>query len=104
MADLSAIPTSNVFESFKKLTERPEIKKTTDRQDKIATLANSDGYKALCEVIDTWIESLRNIPIDPKTDDVESVGFRYLASQVTIEYLEDLKQMPERYKMLQENE
>lgn len=103
MSDISAIPAqNNVFESLQKLVDKPVIKKSTDRQSKIASLANNDGYKALCEVIDMWVESLRNIPIDPKTDDVTSVGFRYLASQVTIDYLEDLKQMPERFRALQE--
>jgi len=97
--DTNAImPESGVFESFKKLTERPEIKKSTTRQQKIASLANSTAFKALQEVIDGWIENLQDIPVDPNKDDVTSVGFRYLASKVTREYLTDIRNLPERYR------
>jgi hypothetical protein len=103
--DTSAIPGGAVFESFQKLTERPVIKKEITKQSKIASLANSTAFKELQkEVIDTWIEDLRNIPVDPKTDTVETVGFRYLASQVTIEYLTRLRNMPELYAKLQKTE
>jgi hypothetical protein len=94
------MPTTGVFESFKKLTDRPVIKQETSRQSKIASLANSDAFKALQEVIDQWIQHLEDIPVDPAKDDVTSVGFRYLASKVTKEYLTDLRNMPARYKEL----
>lgn len=95
--NIEAIPGGAVLESFQKLTERPVITKETKRQGKIASLANSDGFKALQEVIDSWIEDLKNVPVDPKKDDVNSIGFRYLASRITIEYLTDLRNLPQRY-------
>lgn len=98
MTDIEAIPGGTVLESFQKLTERPVIKEKNKRQGKIASLSNSDGFKALQEVIDSWIEDLKNVPIDPQKDDVNSIGFRYLASRVTIEYLTDLRNMPQRYE------
>jgi UDP-N-acetylglucosamine:LPS N-acetylglucosamine transferase len=98
MSDVEAIPAGAVFETYKKLTDLPVIKQETTRQSKIATLASSDGFKAVQEMIDQWINDLRNIPIDPQKDTVESVGFRYMASKVTIEYLESIRNMPERYK------
>lgn len=96
MSDLSAIPGGAVFDTFQKLVERPVIKKETTRQTKIASLVNSDGFKAIQEVIDRMIDDLRDIPIDPKTDTPESVGFRYLASKVTIEYLTNIRNLPQR--------
>lgn len=96
MSDVSAIPGGAVFESFERLTERPIIKKETTRQSKIASLVNSDGFKALQEVIDRMIADLQDIPVDPKTDTPESVGFRYLAAKVTIEYLTDIRDLPKR--------
>lgn len=104
MSDTSAIPGGAVLEGFQKLTERPVIKEESKRQSKIASLATSDGFKAIQEVIDMWIEDLKNIPVDPKKDDVNSIGFRYLASKVTIEYLTDLRNMPDRYKKIMEAE
>lgn len=96
MSDVSAIPGGAVFESFQKLTEQPVIKRETTRQSKIASLVNSDGFKALQEIIDRSITSLRDIPVDPKTDTPESVGFRYLAAKVTIEYLQEIRDLPKR--------
>lgn len=102
MSDTQAVPvSSNILESFQRLAERPEIKKQTTTQSKIANLADSESFKALGEVIDIWIEQLQNIAINPQTDTPESVGFRYMASQVTIEYLKDVKNLPERYAKLQ---
>ncbi|MBI5954451.1 MAG: hypothetical protein HY865_22570 [Chloroflexi bacterium] len=101
MNDVSAVPAGSVFESFQKLVEKPVIKKEITKQSKIASLSSSDGFKALQEVIDQYIEGLRNLPVDPNKDSVESIGFRYLASQVTIEYLKDLRDMPRRYAELQ---
>lgn len=98
--DTSAIPAGSVLDSFQKLTERPVIKQEATRQTKIASLANADGFTALQEVIDQWIKDLEQLPIDPLKDDVTSVGFRYLASRVTIDYLKDLRDMPERYRKL----
>jgi len=97
MNDTSAIPSGAVLDSFSKLIEKPVIKKQSAIQDKIANLVNSDNWKAMQEVIDQWIESLSNIPVNPNEDSVESVGFRYLASKVTVEYLTDLKNMPQRF-------
>lgn len=97
--DVSAVPAGGLLDSFTKLTEKPVIKKKTTSQDKIATLANSDAYKALQEVIDAYIENLENIPVDPK-DDVALIGYRYMASRVTIEYLKDIRDLPERYKKI----
>ena len=102
--DTSALPGGAVFDTFQKLTEHPTIKKKTTKQGKIATLANSSAFKAYQEVIDTYISELENIPVDAKSDTVESVGFRYLASKVTIDYLKDLRDMPERYAKLQKTE
>lgn len=96
--DTEAVPTGAIFESFKRMTDLPIVDKETTRQSKIASLASSDGFKSLQEVIDRWINDLRNIPIDPQKDTVEAVGFRYLASQVAIEYLTNLRDMPERYR------
>lgn len=96
MGDVSAIPGGAVFETFEKLTERPVIKKVTTSQTQIASLVNSDGFKALQEIIDRSITSLKDIPVDPKTDTPESVGFRYLASRVAIEYLQELRDLPQR--------
>ncbi len=104
MPDTEAIPGGAVFDSFKKLVERPSVKQEITKQKKIASLAGSDSFKALKEVIDYFIADLRNIPVDPKKDTVESVGFRYLVSQVTIEYLTDIRDMPERYKKVKETE
>lgn len=104
MSDTQAVPAGGVLESFQKLTERPVIKQKTTSQSKIASLANSDGFRALQELIDTWIKDLENIPIDPTKDNVETVGFRCMASRVTIEYLKDLKNTPERYKELLKDE
>ena len=105
MSDTQALPaSSSIFDSFKKLTEKPVIKKEITKKDRIASLANSDSFKELQEVIDVWIDSLENIPIDPNTDTVESIGFRYLASRVTVDYLTDLRNMPERYAKMKQME
>jgi len=98
----SDMPINGVMESFTRLAKHPTIKKESSKQRKIASLANSDGFKAMQEVIDTYIEELDNIVIDPRTDDPTSVGFRYLASRIARDYLLDLKSMPERYKSLLE--
>lgn len=102
MSDTEAIPGGAVFDSFKKLVNRPAVKQEITKQKKIASLVGSDSFRALREVIDYYISDLQKIPVDPKTDTVESVGFRYLVSQVTIEYLTDIRDMPERYKKLRE--
>ena len=99
--DTQAIPGGDVLSSFERLMQQPEVKKTSTAQSKIASLANSDGWAELKKVIDTWIESLEHLPVDPKTDDVTTIGFRYLASRVTIEYLKDLRGMPERLREIQ---
>lgn len=105
MSDIEAVQSQqSVFESFDKLTKRPEIKKQVTKQGKIASLANSDSWKALQEVIDDYIKSIENINIDPVKDTVEAVGFRYLASRATIEYLRDIRNLPERYKALLKDE
>lgn len=105
MKDLQAVPVPNsILESFQRLTERPVIKKQTTTQSKIANLADSDSFKALQEVIDVWIQELQSIPINPKTDTPESIGFRYMASQVAIEYLKDVKNLPKRYAELQKEQ
>lgn len=105
MSNDQALPASSaIFDTYKKLTEKPVVKKEITKQDRIASLANSDSFKELQQVIDMWIESLKNIPIDPQKDTVESVGFRYLASDVTINYLQDLRDMPDRYLKMKEME
>jgi hypothetical protein len=101
--DTQAVPASgSIFETYQKLTERPVIKQETTRQAKIASLANSDSFKALQEAINQFIFNLEEIPINPKEDTPESVGFRYLASKVAIEYLKEVKNLPQRYKELLE--
>lgn len=102
--DTEAIPGGAVFETFKKLVDLPSVKKEVTQQNKIASLAGYDGFKAYKEVFNYYINELRNIPIDPKKDTVNSVGFRYLASQVAIEYLETLRDLPDRYKKLKESQ
>lgn len=100
MNDLSAVPGGAVFDSFQKLIENPIIKKETTNQDKIASLVNSDGFKAIQEVIDGMIANLQEIPIDSKVDTPESIGFRYLASRVTVEYLQEIRDLPNKQAKL----
>jgi hypothetical protein len=100
-----ALPASgSIIDTFKKLTEKKAIKKEITNRDKIASLANSDSFSALVDDINEKIEALRNIPINPLTDTPESVGFRYLASQVTIEYLTEIRDLPERYLKMKQME
>lgn len=96
MSDLSAVPAGAVLDTFQKVIESKVIKEEMTSQKQIASLANSDGFKALQEVIDRYISLLQNIPIDPKTDSPESIGFRYLASRVAIEYLQEVRDLPDR--------
>ena len=103
--NIEAIPGGAVIDSFQKLVECPVIKEQSNKQEKISSLANSDGFSALQEVIDSFIKDLKDIPIDPKKDDVNSIGFRYLASRVAIEYLESIRDMPDRFaKILKKDE
>ena len=98
MSDLSAVPPGSILESFQKLTEKPVIKKEIQKSSRLASLANSSAFKELQQQIDSWINDLKDPKIDPKTDTVESIGFRCLASKVTIEYLESVRNLPERHK------
>lgn len=100
MSDVQAIPGGAVMESFQRLTESAVVKRETTKQSKIASLVNSDGFKAVQEVINQMIDDLRDIPIDPKTDTPDSIGFRYLASKIAIEYLTSVRDMPERQSTL----
>lgn len=105
-SNIEAIPASSsgIMDSFQRLIEKPAVKQVTTRQSLIASLHNAESWQALCETIDLWLEDLRQLPVDPLKDDVTSVGFRYLASRIAIEYLTTLKDMPERYKKLSELE
>lgn len=100
MADEQAIHAGSdaIFASFKKLQEKPVIKKEISHREKLARLAGSDDWKAVIEVIDRYILQLEALPLNTENETVEAVGFRYLASRVTIDYLKDIRDLPERTK------
>lgn len=89
-----------IFTSHKKLQERPQIKQSTQQQERLARLSNSDDFKALVKVIDGYIDKLKIAPALSKDDTVEAIGYRYLASSLAIEFLEEIKSYPERQAKL----
>lgn len=98
MSDVSAVSFSAsnpIMEMYRELTEEPAIKNVTEQDKKTASLANSDGFKALQQYIDQQIEFLSDISVDPAKDTPETVGFRYLATSVTVQYLKIIRDLPE---------
>ena len=91
-----AVPTNQVFKTFKKLVETAETPQdVADKEDAvIAELHGDTRWEALQEVIDGMIKSLEHVPFEA-TDTVESYGFRSLAANVTVAYLKTLKNLPE---------
>lgn len=106
MSDISAIPAGGVMEAFNKIqvyTEHPTVKIQTEQENKIASLVNSDGFKALQEYIDKQISFLYDDVAVGAKDTPETVGFRYLVSSSTIGYLKSIRDLPKRYaEMLKE--
>lgn len=100
MSDFAAIPAGSVMETYHRLTDHPKIKTKTQQEQKIASLVNSDGFKALQEYIDSQITLLSEIAIDPRHDTPETVGFRYLVTSATISYLKSIRDLPKRYHEL----
>lgn len=86
----------SIFASYKKLQQRPEIKKEISKSDRLASLSTSDDWKALQEVIDAHIQQLTDLRSVSPEDTVEAVGFRYLASQIAIEHLKEIRNLPDR--------
>lgn len=99
MTETAIAPGSDaIFASYKKVLKRPEVKAKLTQKDRLARLASSSSWKEVVKIIDKYIEHLTELrSIDPK-DTVEAVGFRFLASQVAIEYLRSIKSIPERAK------
>lgn len=99
MSDVSAVPAGNVMETYRSITEHPVIKIKTDEENKIASLVNSDGFKALQRYINRQIELLSDVAVGNQ-DTPETVGFRYLVSSATISYLKSIRDLPQRYTEL----
>jgi len=85
-----------IFASYRKLQEKPQIKREKSRQERVSNLDKSDSWKAISETIDIYIQSLKDLRGITSNDTVEAVGFRFLASQLAIEYLENVKELPSR--------
>jgi len=92
-----------IFASYHKMRERPEVKQVISKRERLARLANSHNWKAVKEVIDEYIQVLKELRSITPSDTVEAVGFRFLASQIAIEYLEDIRDLPERARKVMEN-
>jgi hypothetical protein len=95
----------SIFSSYRKMQERPEVKQKKSESEKIARLDRSESFRALRDVIDRRIADLRELRSITPNDSVEAVGFRYLASQIAIEYLEEIRDLPARKrKFLEKHE
>mgnify|MGYP000850948335 CR=1 FL=1 len=95
MSEGAIVPGSDaIFASYKKLKDVPVIKHKATQSERLARLANSSNWKAMVEVIDSYILYLKELRSITEKDSVEAVGFRFLASQVAIEYLEKIKNGP----------
>lgn len=92
-----------IFATFRKLQEKPEVKHEVSVRDQLARLEENIDRKAEVEFINKRIEQLKNFPID-KGDTVESLGFKYLATHLVIEYLEEIRDLPLRAKKVKDNE
>lgn len=90
-----------IFASYTALKEKPVIKQKVTQKEKLARLADYEGWKEMEAVIQGHIDGLKNLPINPETDTVESIGFRYLASDIAIGYLQDILEQPQRAKAIQ---
>lgn len=99
MSESAIAPGSDaIFASYKKLKDVPIVKHKVTQSERLARLATSSNWKALVEVIDDYILHLTELRSITENDSVESVGFRFLASQVAIDYLKRIKETPLRAK------
>lgn len=87
-----------IFASYHKLQERPEVRHKVNEREKIARLANNDNFKELKKVIDRRIQELTELTDIGPGDTVESIGFRFIAAKIAKEYLEEIRDLPEKYK------
>lgn len=93
--DNEALHASNFFQTFQNITKNPEVTKKITQSEKIARLAHSDDWQAMEEAISLRIKFLKDQSYIKSGDTAESVGLRVLAAQVAIEYLEDIKNLPQ---------
>lgn len=86
-----------IFKSHQKLKKRPEVKETIDRKKRLARLYRSRDFKEFLTIVDSWISNLKKAPMQSSNDSIEAIGYRYLASSLTIEYLQLIESVPKRY-------
>lgn len=93
-----------LVQSFLKVAESKPVAKATATQQKLARLASNSDFAALVKIIDEQIASVQRLMrFNPKTDSVESFGFRCMAAELIITHLEEIKDLPFRYKKLKED-
>ena len=90
----------SLFATQQKIVEKPQVKEEVTKNKSLARLADSDDWRVMVEEIDRLISHLKDLRAIGPTDTAESVGIRYLASVVAIDYLEDIKSLPERKKKI----
>lgn len=95
----------SIVQSFLKITESKPVVKATATQQKLARLANNSDFQALVKIINDQIEAVKRLmQFNPKTDTVESFGFRCMAAELIVAHLEEIRDLPLRYKKLKEDE
>lgn len=87
-----------IFASYHKMQERPEVQHKISEREKLARLANNENFRILKKIIDQRIQELTELTSINQGDTVESVGFRFLAAKIAKEYLEEIRDLPEKYR------
>lgn len=89
------IQASELHRQYKKVQPK-EILQSSDESDlEYHEMAQTLGWKRLKEFIENQIQVLNTNPGVDETDTVETIGFKYLATQTAKAYLEQVIQVVE---------
>jgi hypothetical protein len=92
-----------IVASFQEIKQNKNIAKAKEWQKSLSRLATNSDFKTLVKIIDEQIAGLESLrKFQYKSDTVESFGFRCMAAELVIEYLQEIKSLPERYKKLKD--
>ncbi len=101
MANDAIVDDTPVLNAFQQMIKTPEVKHELVQTDKLANLSGNENIPALYELIDGFIEELREFNTS-ECRSVNEVGFRYLAHKVAIKYLERVREAPENARRTKE--